>query len=81
MKVEILLRDTPFQIEDFFKAQKIEPVIPEGQLAEVEIWSQKGQDGVLILKDEFDGEPCYRVQQNVDGLSKFLRALWDWDQR
>ena len=80
MKVEILLRETPFYIENFFRAQNIDPVIPEEPFTEVKIWSQDGEDGVLVMKDEFDGEPCYRVLQNADGLTKFLRALWNWDQ-
>lgn len=81
MKVEILLRDVPFHIEDFFREEEINPVPPADPLAEVEIWNQAGMDGVMIFKDQFEGETCYRVQhQNVDGLVKFLRALWKWEQ-
>lgn len=82
MKIEIVLRETPNHIEDFFRDQKIEPRFPEDErtraLTGVEVWSQIG--GVLIEKDEFNGEPCYRVTRDTDALIKFLRALKIWYQ-
>jgi len=80
MKVEILIRDLPYNFGDFMLEHDMKPVIPENPLASIPIWTD-GPGGIILLKDEYDGEPCYRGQHTtVDGLIKFLRALWKWDQ-
>jgi len=75
MDVQILITEVPWDFERFLREQGFEPVIPEDPLADASLWTHPGNYDVYVAADKYEGKPSFRVNGDLNGYIKFLRAL------